>query len=63
MCPECIPTLAMITAGASSIGSLSLLFITNLARPIRKSYIPIQRREVVMTSGTIERPKVVTRED
>jgi hypothetical protein len=32
MCPECIPTVAVMAAGASSIGSLSLFFIKDFVR-------------------------------
>jgi hypothetical protein len=38
MCPECIPTAAMMAAGASSIASLSLFFIKNLVGRIRKKH-------------------------
>jgi len=40
MCPECIPTAATMAAGASSIASLSLLFIKNLRK---KHLIPNER--------------------
>jgi hypothetical protein len=36
MCPECIPTAAVMAAGAKSIGSLGLFFIKDLARTMRE---------------------------
>lgn len=36
MCPECIPVITMTIAGTGSIGSLSLLFLRNLARTLRR---------------------------
>ena len=36
MCPECIPTFSLMVAGASSLASVSLLFLRNLVRAFPK---------------------------
>jgi|HubBroStandDraft_6_1064221.scaffolds.fasta_scaffold143356_2 hypothetical protein len=38
MCPECIPTFSLMVAGASSLASVSLLFLRNLVRAFPKPF-------------------------
>ena len=64
MCPECIPTVVVLTAGASSVGSPSLIFINNLVRTMREKALHSDSRERTQNDQEpMGRSKVVSRED
>jgi len=62
MCPACIESAAQVMAGVISTGAVSAFLVRRIARITRRTETQQpERRQSVMNTNLIERPKVVSR--